>query len=260
MNEPSSSSPRKAAAARINGRKGGTKSPDRSRWNALKHGLNSKLSLLEAKHLPEYGEIAALHNVLVRFLEPLSLVELVIVDYFVVATMRLRRALRFELSVTEKAENGMMSDAMPSLLRYLSWSHRVFEKSLARILEICEKRKVSAAAQVSTAVDQFMAGEESLSQELAVAASADSESVNLEPLDRAPFEDPSQGQELMSSTPMSSSSAEASPDASSPAEVPAQDVAAQEDAEPAAGSAGEKTSVTEAEGKSDPRGGGGGAA
>src|ERR1700693_2484474 len=71
MIEPSSSTPRKAAAARVNGRKGGTKSPDISRWNDLTHACSAhKLSITEGQHLPEYGLYAALHAELIKSLGP----------------------------------------------------------------------------------------------------------------------------------------------------------------------------------------------
>ena len=67
------STPRSQAASRLNGKRGGTKSPWISRWNSLKHGCYvKKLSIIrEGKHRPEYGEQVESSEQLRRSLPPL---------------------------------------------------------------------------------------------------------------------------------------------------------------------------------------------
>jgi len=150
-----SSSSRKAAAARTNGRKGGTKSPEVSRWNALRHSLNTtKLSILEGKHLPEYGECVALLTELVESLGPgpLLVEDRLIIDKYICDAWRLRRALRRELSETEKPD-GMLSPGMVNVLRYTAVAQRAFEKSYAQIKEIRKNRGVNVSRAAAAAID-----------------------------------------------------------------------------------------------------------
>jgi len=150
-----SSSSRKAAAARTNGRKGGTKSPEVSRWNALRHSLNTtKLSILEGKHLPEYGECVALLTELVESLGPgpLLVEDRLIIDKYICDAWRLRRAFRRELSETEKPD-GMLSPEMVNVLRYTAVAQRAFEKSYAQIKEIRKNRGVNVSRAAAAAID-----------------------------------------------------------------------------------------------------------
>jgi hypothetical protein len=186
MEKPNSSTPKKAAAARANGRKGGTKNPDISRWNAVRHALNARLGIREGKHLPEYGEYAALHTQLVRLLSPLSVEDLIAIDKFIVDAWRLRRAFRFEVSATEKPDADMLSPGMPNLLRYLNSANRQFAESYARIKEICERKQTSAGAQLAAAVRDFGVDQLTSSQPAAADTSPQSASESVEPLDTTP--------------------------------------------------------------------------
>ena len=160
MKKTNSSTPAKAAAARDNGRKGGTKSPKISRFNAVGHALNTKkLSILEGRHLPEYGEYASLHAELTRMLSPLTVADSVAIDKFIADAWRLRRAYRFELSATEKTDAGMLCPGMPNLLRYLNSANRQFADSYARIKEICKEKNVLAAAQLASAASRDLDGD-----------------------------------------------------------------------------------------------------
>lgn len=151
MEKRDSPTSRKAAAARANGRKGGTKSPDISRWNAVKHALTaSKLTIREGRHLLEYGDFAAMHAQLVKELRPSTIDEAVSIDKYVTDAWRLARAFRFELSATEKA-NGFLSPAMANILRYMSTAERQYQASSARIQEIRERKQ---AAAVNEACDE----------------------------------------------------------------------------------------------------------
>lgn len=153
MEQRHSSSSRKAAAARINGRKGGTKNPEVSKWNSLGHALTAvKLGVLEGKHLPEYGDYVALRAELVRLLSPVSPLDLLAIEKFTIDAWRVRRAFRYELSATEQPDAGMSAPGMPTLLRYLQLANRQFDASYARILEMCERKKIPAAAQLAVMV------------------------------------------------------------------------------------------------------------
>jgi hypothetical protein len=188
MEKPNSSTPRKAAAARANGRKGGTKSPDISRWNALRHALNARLGIHEGKHLPEYGVYATLHAQLVELLGPPSILDLITINQFIVDLWRLHRAFRFELSETEKPGNGMLSPGMHNLLRYSNSANRQFAESYARIMEICERKQTSAAAQLAAAAACDLDGrQQTRSQPTAAPASPQTASVIVEPFDSAPI-------------------------------------------------------------------------
>jgi hypothetical protein len=163
MKKPNSSTPRKAAAARVNGRKGGTKSPDISRWNALTHACSAKkLSITEGKYLPEYGVYAALHAKLIKSLGPgpISVEDLIAVDKAITDAWRLQRSFRFELSETEKLDNGMLSPAMANVLRYVNLAARQFDKSHARIKEIREQKQASALAQPAAAAAQDLGSDQ----------------------------------------------------------------------------------------------------
>jgi hypothetical protein len=188
MKKPNSSTPRKAAAARANGRKGrGPKNSNFSRWNALGHALTAvRLGILEGNHLPEYGVYAALHAQLVRLLSPLSVEDLIAIDKFIVDAWRLRRAFRFELSETEKPDNGMVSPGMSNILRYSNSANRQFAESYARIKEICKRKQASTAAQLAAAAARDLDGEqEPPSQPAAVPALPQAAAVNVESLDSA---------------------------------------------------------------------------
>ena len=182
------SSPRKAAAARKNGNLGGTKNPDRSRWGALHHCLNAKkLTILEGKHLAEYGEYAALHAALVKALSPCSIAEFIVIEKFIADAWRLRRAFRFELSATEKPDAGMSSAGMPNLLRYMNSANRQFDESYERIKEICAHKHTSAATHLAAAVAHARGGEELTPCESTAADGLpQTASVNVEPLDSTP--------------------------------------------------------------------------
>jgi hypothetical protein len=147
MKNSNSSTPLKAAAARANGRKGGTKSPDISRWNAHRHGLNAKkLVIAEGRHLPEYGDYSALHAELVHELRPSSPEEFIAIDIHAACVWRLRRAYRFELSLTERPDAGMSSAGMPNFLRYMTLANRQYAESHLRIEEMRKRKRVSPAA------------------------------------------------------------------------------------------------------------------
>jgi len=212
MKDKNSSTARKAAAARENGRKGGTKSPDRSRWNAVRHALNAiTLTIHEGDHLPEYPQFVALHAELVKLLSPVSVLELIAIDKFVADLWRLHRAFRFELSETEKRDNGMLSPGIANVLRYLNSANRQFAESYARIMEICERKKTSAAAQLAAAATRDFGGDQlTPSQPAAADALPKTAAVNVESLDSAPIQcNPEDGGE--SEQPTSPPSASAQP-------------------------------------------------
>ncbi len=135
-------SPAKAASARINGRKGGTKSPHISRWNSLKHaGTAGRLSIIEGRHLPESGEFVSMRDQLIEELArlgPLTLEDLVAIDKAIVDIWRWRRAFRHELLETEQA-GAMGRPSVPTVLRYIHLADRQLTASLARIAAIRER-------------------------------------------------------------------------------------------------------------------------
>ena len=188
MKKPTSSTPRKAAAARENGRKGGTKNPDISRWNALRHALNARLGIHDGKHLPEYGVYAALHAQVVKLLSPLSILDLITINKFIADLWRLHRAFRFELSETEKPGNGMLSPGMHNLLRYSNSANRQFAESYARILELSQRKQTVAAAQLAAAAASDLdGGQQTPSKPAAAPASPQTASVIVGPFDTAPI-------------------------------------------------------------------------
>jgi hypothetical protein len=148
MSRKNPSSPAKVAAARANGRKGGTKNPRISRFNALRHGLNAKkISILEGKHLPEYPVYVDLLHCLADALHPLSILEMTAVEMFVIVLWRTRRGLRFDLSITEKGDDhGMSAPGMPNLLRYLNSANRHYAECYDRVDEICRRKQVGDLA------------------------------------------------------------------------------------------------------------------
>jgi hypothetical protein len=103
-------------------------------------------------------EYAALHAQLVRLLSPLSVQDLIAIEKFIIDAWRLRRAFRFELSATENPDAGMSSPGMPNLLRYMNSANRQFDQSYARIKEICERKRASAAAQLAVAAARVIGG------------------------------------------------------------------------------------------------------
>ncbi len=143
MPEKETSSPSKAAASRQNGKKGGTKSPERSCYNALSHGLTSKkfYILKEGKDLPEYSEYVALYLYLVCILSPQCPDEFIDIEIYVQDLWLMRRALRFEFSETEKKGNGMESPGMVNLQRYVNSVRRRFAQSSARIQQLRERQQ-----------------------------------------------------------------------------------------------------------------------
>lgn len=217
MKEPNSSTPRKAAAARVNGRKGGTKSPDISRWNALTHACSAKkLSITEGKHLPEYGVYAALHAELIKSLGPgpMSVEDRIAVDKAITDAWRLQRSFRFELSETEKPDNGMLSPAMANVLRYMNVANRQVAESWERIKKIREQRQAAAPARPAAAAAQdLVRDQQTPSEPPAAATSLQTTPESLEPLDTTPTtghsEDALEGEEPRhSALPVPSASSE----------------------------------------------------
>jgi hypothetical protein len=68
-----------------------------AKMNALKHGILSKASLVRGRCIVEdEAEFATLHERLCRDLQPVGLLEEMLVDQMVTAHWRLRRALKAE--------------------------------------------------------------------------------------------------------------------------------------------------------------------
>lgn len=155
-------SSRKAESARANGRKGGTKNPAISRWNALRHGRYAeKLSILEGKHLPEFGHFKQMDEDLQHDLGDVPLEDRIAAEKFVVDTWRLRRCARFELEATERNHHGMAGVDMPNVLRYSGMVHRQWEQTLRHLKQIrqrvaeasTERPACEAAGALDTPVD-----------------------------------------------------------------------------------------------------------
>ncbi len=125
MEESKPRSSRKAEAARKNGRKGGTKNPDVSRWNSLKSGVYAKKlfsCLREFRHRPEYPPALELATALLERLGPpdiLHVEDVLIVERVAVAKLVWDRAHRFYITQTERNENGLTWAGMDRLERHL---------------------------------------------------------------------------------------------------------------------------------------------
>jgi hypothetical protein len=263
MEKSNSSTPRKAAAARENGRKGGTKNPDISRWNAVQHGLTAKnLTIHEGRHLAEYEQFARMRSELLQDLAslgPLSVEDYVAVDKFVADAWRLVRAYRFELCETEKLDNGMLSPAMATLLRYITLANRQLAESFARVQEIRQRKEAAAAKLAAAATRDGRADEQTASEPAAVDTVSQTATMSAEPLDTAPtsshLEGAGQG-EPPAESPLQTTAASASPHPGDPAgdtpEEAVQSAAAAEAAQPAPSPAAvSSTAANEEEQKSE---------
>ena len=91
---------------------------------------------------------------------PISVEDLIAVDKAITDAWRLQRSFRFELSETEKLDNGMLSPAMANVLRYVNLAARQFDKSHARIKEIREQKQASALAQPAAAAAQDLGSDQ----------------------------------------------------------------------------------------------------
>ena len=254
--------PRKAAAARANGRKGrGPLTFNYTRWNALRHALNARLSIIEGRHLPEYGEYAAMHAELIKSLGPgpLFVEDLIAADKLIGDAWRQRRAFRFELSESEKPDNGMLSPAMANLLRYSNLANRQLAESLARVEQIRQRKEAAARKLAAAAVDDVRGDEQTTSDPAAVDMVSQTLPVSAEPLDttpatsrRADAVEGEQPQESTTPTTMISASADPGNPSEGTAEEAAHCAAPAEAAQPAPSpAAGSSTTASEEEQKSE---------
>ncbi len=133
------SSPRKAEAARMNGRKGGTRSPERSCYNALKTGITAKkFSILrDGRKLPEYQQHVEHAKAVIQDLPgPLNIEDVDAVELAETRRLVLRRGLRALLRETEKPGSGMLSFAMPNLQRHYHAAQRQYAETFEWFKEI----------------------------------------------------------------------------------------------------------------------------
>lgn len=99
-------SPKQLEANRTNAKKGGVKTEEGkavSRYNALKHGLLSRESLLKSE---KEEELVGLGKVLRQDLKPKTPLEVLLVDRIVVNVWRLRRAMRIEAEMIQDDLGG----------------------------------------------------------------------------------------------------------------------------------------------------------
>lgn len=141
MNKGKPSSPQKAAAARENGKRGGTKNPNVSKFNALRHGRTAKkLNILEGKHRPEYGKYLQLFREFTASLGATTPEDRLAIEDMVAQTWL--KGLSFRMEMEEIAKPGVLnSAAIMHLVRYVSMRERRFDKAYERIQAIRQREE-----------------------------------------------------------------------------------------------------------------------
>jgi hypothetical protein len=112
----------------------------KSRWNALKHGLTAKTTVLPG--VESKGEFKKLLRGYLRHYKPKGTPEKSLVQRLAACDLRVQRAIRAERSVLKEGAGAFVEGGyMPNFARHRAAAWREFEQTQKSLHEVQDRRK-----------------------------------------------------------------------------------------------------------------------